>query len=298
MYCLEVLKQFQIRFSFLEFHFVVKSFLTIIDIFTLTFLLLIARHQSLSLERTAILFYLNPVSFLLTGYHGQIENLALFPVVVGVCLYLILDPQTRAAKFALWALTTLGLITKHIVCYLLVVSLDTGYKSNVIKVSLFALSSALFALSFIGFWKHGNHEIINYVIRYSSYPRPYGIILLSSWPGLKYVFLLGLFLFPLCLRGVDLINKCLLTTLFFLVFATGMSIQTFVLPIAFAALSPSRGFALYSVAATAYILCSQENLHVFPPYEMPWNIVWLGAVFWFVDDLRKALPIFSKERGA
>jgi hypothetical protein len=36
---------------------------------------------------------------------------------------------------------------------------------------------------------------------------------------------------------------------------------------------------------------------VFPPYEMPWNIVWLGVTFWFVDDLRGTWPIFSKKEA-
>src|SRR5262249_5454091 len=56
---------------------IVRLFLTGIDLVTVVLLIGIARHENLPQARTVMFFYLNPVSFLLTGYHGQFENVSI-----------------------------------------------------------------------------------------------------------------------------------------------------------------------------------------------------------------------------
>jgi hypothetical protein len=63
-----------------SFHFIVRAFLTLVDLASLLLLLLIVEldkgiNRRDDLLLCAIFFYLNPVSYLLTGYHGQFENL-------------------------------------------------------------------------------------------------------------------------------------------------------------------------------------------------------------------------------
>ena len=80
------LKQIQLAFD-VPFHFVVRTFLCCVDLLTFGVLLFIANIRKLPPVRTAIFFYLSPVSFLMTGYHGQFENFAMLMVLIGILMY-------------------------------------------------------------------------------------------------------------------------------------------------------------------------------------------------------------------
>ena len=86
------LKRIQLAFD-MPFHFVVRTFLCCVDLLTLCVLLFIANIRKLPPVRTAIFFYLSPVSFLMTGYHGQFENLAMLMVLTGIFMYLWLTTR-------------------------------------------------------------------------------------------------------------------------------------------------------------------------------------------------------------
>lgn len=109
---LGMLSKVQNGFNFLPLHFLVKSFLTLGDFISVLVLLLIAKNERLSLPATASLFYLNPVSFLLTGVHGQFDNLAVLPILLGVYFYMKAQ-SSPAGKAALWAGSSLGMWIKH-----------------------------------------------------------------------------------------------------------------------------------------------------------------------------------------
>lgn len=275
------LKKIHSSAGFLPFHFIVRSFGTLVDIGTLLVLCLIAKHEKVSLVKTSAFFYLNPASFLLTGFHGQFENLAILAVLAGIFCYLKLKNHIIFGKFFLWFFSTLGFIIKHNIFYELIICLNFSIRRLWVRIALFALSLLLFLLSFFPYWKMAHTAIINNVFAYSSGVGYYGITSLMFFPSLRYLFILGMSIFPFFLKDEDIINRCLLGALFFLVFTTGIGIQYFILPLAFGALRPSRGFFLYTLAASLFMLGSRYNVCISPFDRLNFNIVWAAVLFWF-----------------
>ncbi len=298
------LKRIQLQFPELPFHFVVRFFLCGIDLVILAFLLLIARDEKISMIRTAIFFYLNPVSFLITGYHGQFENLAILMVVIGLFAYLKLRGKPVLGKVLLWIFATVGMIVKHNIFYELIICLNSAIKRYWIKLLLFVASVCIFLSLFLPYWDTGSKGIIWNVFGYPSAVGAYGITSLFRFPPLKYAFIAGMFIFPLFLKSKDIVKQCLLGMLFFLTFTSGIAIQYFVLPVALGALRPSRGFLFYSLVGSLFILGCTYNVFVPIFHLFRWNIVWIGAICWFAAELHnikqagRAMPETTQKAAA
>jgi len=278
-----------IHFSAVTFGFMVRFFGCLVDTMSLAFLLLIAKNEGLPATRTAALFYLNPISFLTTGYHGQFENFAVLMILIGLWAYLKLRDRAIWGTALLWIFATAGMIIKHNVFYELIICLNTAIKRNWLKLLLFAVSVCIFLATFIPYWSTGKDGIINNVFLYSSgYEGKYGITFLLKLPYLKYIFIAGLFLFGLFLKSKDIVRNCLRGILFFMGFTTGIAIQYFVLPIALGVLRPSKGFLLYSVAATLFLIGRIDNLYVPGLHLLGWNVVWLSVIYWFALEIKRS----------
>jgi hypothetical protein len=306
---LAALNRIQLQLPALSFHFVVKSFLCGVDLLTLAFLLLIAADKKISLIKTAILFYLNPLSFLITGYHGQFENLAIFMVVLGLFAYLKLKSKPILGTALLWIFATFGMFVKHNIFYELIICLNSAIKRYWVKLLLFAVSVCIFLVMFLSYWgceskgiiknpdgstfESSSEGIILNVFRYSSTVGIYGITSLFYFPPLKYVFIVGMFIFPLFLKSRDIVRQCLLGMLFFLAFTSGVSIQYFILPIALGALCQSKGFLFYTLVGSLFVLGDVNNVFVPGFHLFRWNIVWIGAICWFAAELYN----IKKEQG-
>jgi len=286
------LKWIQIHFPAVTFEFLVRFFGCVVDTVSLAFLLLIARNEGLSITKTTALFYLNPVSFLITGYQGQFENFAVLMILIGLWVYLKLrDPDLSGfwGTALLWVFATAGMIVKHNVFYELIICLNTAIKRYRVKLLLFAVSVCIFLATFIPYWSGGKEGIINNVLLYSSgSQRNYGIITLFEFSPIKYLFIAGLFAFGLFLKSKDIIRNCLLGMLFFMVFTTGIAIQYFVLPIALGVLRPSKGFLVYSLATTLFLLGDIDNVYAPGFHLLGWNVVWLSAMYWFVLEIKRS----------
>jgi len=280
------LKRIQLALPGVPFHFVVRSFLCGVDLLTLGVLLLIANIRKLPAVRTAIFFYLSPVSFLVTGYHGQFENFAMLMVLIGIFVYLALATRPVLRTALLWLFATAGMIVKHNVFYELIICLHSSIKRYWIKVPLFVVSVIIFLSLFIPYWDAGSKGIIDNAFRYEPELGPYGVTSLLQMPHLKYLFITAMFIFPLFLKSKDIMAQCLLGTLFFLTFATSVSVQYFALPVALGALRPSKPFLLYTLLASFLFLGSQYNVFIPGFHLFQWNVGWVGAVCWFIAEMR------------
>ena len=139
---------------------------------------------------------------------------------------------------------------------------------------------------FIPYWKTGSKGIIDNVFQYGSHFGCYGVTSLFSMPELRYLFIPAMFIFPLFLKGRDIIAGCLLGTLFFLTFITGIGIQYFVLPVALGAIRPSRFFLVYTLCASFFILGNNNNVFIPVFHLFGWNVVWVGVICWFVAEMK------------
>jgi hypothetical protein len=280
------LKQIQLALPGVPFHFVVRSFLSGVDLLTLGILLLIAGVRKLPVARTAIFFYLCPITFLITGYHGQWENVAILMVLTGIYMYLRLATKPILRIVLLWLFATAGMIVKHNIFYELIICLHSSIKRYWIKVPLFVISVIIFLSMFIPYWEESGKRIIENVFKYGSQTKVYGITSLFMAPNLKYLFVPALCIFPLFIKSKDIIAQCLLGMLFFLTFTTGIAVQYFVLPVALGALRPSKYFLLYTLLASFYILGSWDNVYIRNFHLFQWNIVWIGVICWFIAEMR------------
>lgn len=267
------------------FHFAVRAFLTCIDLLILLVLVSIARLQKISYEgliAVGLLFYLNPVSYLITGYHGQFDNLALLFILIG--MYLILTNKNKSLILILtsWLAFSTGLIIKHIVLGHYLTGINNLVKKNFYRLLAMMATLVLFLLSFLPYWATGSEGIIRNVFLYGAIPKMYGVSSVVNLPILKYVFIAGLCLYPFFIDDRDLITQFLLVSLFFLAFTTGMGIQFFILPVAFGALRQSWWFFLYSFTATVVLLGSGVNMRLAGFAAITMNAVWIVVLFWFV----------------
>jgi len=282
------LKRIQIAFPVFTFHFVQRTFMCGIDLLTLLFLILISKTKKISIINTTLLFYLNPVSFLLTGYHGQFENLAVLMILIGIFGYFKLENNPVLRGSILWVFSTLGMVVKHNVFYELIVCVKFVTKTYKLRFFLLVVSGLIFLSLLIPYLDDGSKRVVKSVFLFSSIKESYGINTFFYFKELKYLFVLGLFIYPFFLKNKDIIKQCLLCALFFLVFTTGIGIQYFILPVAFGALYPSKGFLLYSLTTSLFILGSVNNVNlgIFKIFSW-WDIVWISAIYWFIAEQLK-----------
>lgn len=111
------------------FHFLFALFLSVADVIIGLFLL---RRAGLS---AACFYLLNPVSILITGFHSQIDNLAL---AAGFASWLLLDKDKPARDYASAVLLGLSLAIKHILVFFPLWLLLAGHKRSLRTRVLYA----------------------------------------------------------------------------------------------------------------------------------------------------------------
>jgi hypothetical protein len=268
------------------FHFILRGFLTLVDLASLLVLLSIVelekgKNRRDDLLLCAILFYLNPVSYLITGYHGQFENLAILFSLIGLYLYIYSVKVKKISGLVPWAIFTFSMIVKHSVVAELLIYLNNSYKKNQDIVILFCLSVFLFLATFLPYWQQESSGIMMNVFGYKSIEGLYGITSIINLPIFRSIFVLGLVIYPFLIKKKEIKSQMLLAMLFFLVFTSGIGIQYFVLPIAFAALMPTVYFYFYTYVASIFILSDSSNI-AFLPRIIPINLLWIVLIIWFV----------------
>lgn len=273
-------------FEGIPYPFIHRAFTSGVDLLTLLVLLRLAELLRSPKLPIALFFYLNPVSVLISGFHGQFDNFALLIFFSGIFLYYYFGEHTLKGKASLWGLSTLGMTMKHIIFYEVIVALNVSIRRRWVRLLLFGGTVLIFLMSFGLYWQTSAAYIVRNVFLYSSEKGFYGLTSLFGYgPVMPILFVVGLVLFPFFILKRDLLTQALLSILFFLTFTTGIGQQYFVLPIALGAFRPSLGFFVYSIVGSCFLLGAQANLHV--PYfdQVPWNAVWLAALFWFVTEL-------------
>ena len=272
------------------FMFVIRSFLSIVDLITAWVLFKIAKRINLSPVKAVALFFLNPISIIITGYHGQFENLSVLFLLLAIYFCLRND---KKVKTFVWFFLTMGLLIKHVVINQVLgmfMNIERSWKKAII---LFFLALIFFLLTFVPYWKEGAQGIVDNVFLYSGgMSASYGLISFEFAPvGTlihKYMFILAMFLFAFFFRAKNIIRVALVNLLFFFVFTSGLSAQQMVLPIALGALIPTNAFYLYTLITSLFLFgdINELKIRLFESYN--WNCVWICALVWFVVELIKS----------
>lgn len=228
-----------------------------------------------------LIFFLNPISLIITGYHNQFDNLA---VLIGVSAVLFIkdscsDSKIKPADLYGTVLLSLSLITKHIMwAFPLWLLLNT--KINPRKKVLYAfVPPLLFLLSFTPYWSEGVHGIISNVFLYKSFNNfPLFALRIINYLGVsiplqEYICLpiFGLLMLAgaLLFRRESIDNSFLLYTIALVCFSSAIANQYLAIPCMAVILIFRNKSALYLCTGLVYLSCSSDGLHI--PYWLSNN---------------------------
>jgi len=216
----------------------------------------------------AIVFFLNPVSIVITGYHNQFDNIAILFALISTLYYN--EEESFSKKdgwFVFWL--TLCLITKHI---LFLIPIFLIFKKNLpIKKKLVytVLPPFLFLCSFIPFCidnLDALHGIVNNVFLYRSFnnaPLMNFIYKLVGFPdGMKFFVYIGLMcLLAYCLKGLDFENSIYMYLIAMVAFSSAIANQYLAIPLAALCILNTRWFKyIYMGLVGCFLILHTDGL--------------------------------------
>jgi hypothetical protein len=264
----------------LPFSFVERGFISLVDIPVAVMIGMIAnQYRAGTFLKGFAIYFLNPISILLAGVHGQFDNLATLPLLLA--LYLIRRPKpTHKACF--WVLGTIALLTKQIT--LPGIWMLFAYLASPFLAFLgLGASFAILISTFLPFLPLTSSQIIQNVFLYSGiHLASYGFLTFLPTPLVFLMFMLVSILLPLVARSIlrfSIDRALAFSFVTFLVFTPGIGIQYFLLPLIFSSYQPDWFFWIYTIVTTFFIVGNNANLNL--PLLNIWNSVWLTLIFWF-----------------
>ncbi len=245
--------------SAIAFRYILPSFLTLVDIGIFVFL---KRKFGLI---AAVLFFLNPIPIIISGYHLQFDNVA---IVLGLIAVDLWGEQSDTAldkrKLASLAILGLSIATKHVL-FAFPLWLALKQKRLVTKIVVLVLPVSLFLLSFLPFWQAGYPIILRNLTEprlgwnngiFWNYLPGFIKLILSR----ETIFLSALALFAVVFRKKNPLDSLLLYTCVLVIFASIINNQYLAIPTAFISVYPNIFFILYTLAASFYIFADNIGL--------------------------------------
>jgi len=271
-------------------HFVLRAALTLADVGNACLIGVIAHRASgWSWHRGFATYFLNPVSILLVGFHGQVEPLAALPLLGAI----VLSRAGAAAvhRRAEWLLGTASLVLKHNLAFL-VWTLYWFAFPPLARVVALGLSAVVFAATFLPYLIVSPGAVIHNVLGHAGLPGLYGF---SSFAPLWIcvpLFFIVMTSLPLAAQawGLDVPRAMRLSAIAFMAFTYGIGEQYFVIPILFGAALGGRWFWGYTAAVSLFLLSSFENVNILPLPRV-WNAVWVVALAWTASEVISAVRI-------
>ena len=214
----------------------------------------------------AYLFFLNPISIIITGDHNQFDNLALLLGLLST-LFIGDDFENALSPKKLIGLLFLGfsLMTKHLL-FAFPVWLAVKQKGLLNKAVVIAVPIFVFVLGFIPYWNDGQQGILQNVFLYDSIDNEifYSLFvpaMIRSFANSHLVWFFLLIAFAFVFRKQDSLDSLLLYTCLLVATSPAMANQYLAIPMAFIAANPNVFLFLYIAIATWYLLVDKDGLH-------------------------------------
>jgi hypothetical protein len=238
----------------------------------------------------ALIFFLNPVSVLITGFHNQFDNLALSIGFSAVQLFSRSEARhLDRVKLIALALLGLSLMTKHLffVLPIWLAFRQAGWFQRGVVVGL---PVAIFLSGFAPFWADAQVGILGNVFRYNSGNNSplYALPIFTALEPLiaPRLFWYGsLLLGAFALRRVELFQAALIYTGLLVALAPAMTNQYLAIPMALVVAQINPGFVIYVALSLWHILADVNGfrlaeLGVMPPFDRQVSYAWILAAFW------------------
>ena len=277
----------------LEFHFVVRSFLTLVDIANgvLVGLIAVQVGRARSVKSGLAVYLVNPVSFLLIGYHGQFENLAMLPLLLAV--YLHTRQQQRTSLTVLWLLGTLAMVIKHNSIF--GVWMLFVYASKKVRRALLLMTASglVFLLTFLPYLPEGREAVAGNVFFYQSFQGDYGLGVLIPAGAHKLAFFALLGVLPFMAKNLlklPVERGMAISFIALVVMTYGFAEQYLIMPVIWGSIFLSNGWHwLFTLFAALFLVNSPNNINLNGEmiyYDRTWLFpAWLAAVGWLLGSV-------------
>jgi len=266
------------------FRYLVAGFLSLVDVGICLFLWRRFGHL------VACLFFLNPISVLITGFHSQFDNLAIFiGLLAAEMMGDDLDRPVNRRKFSALVLLGLSIATKHIL-FAFPFWLAVKQKGGRQKLIVILVPVLVFLAGFTPYWREGQQGIIQNVFHYHSETNQYFYNMfvprcLESIFSSRAVWFICLAVFAFIYRQKNTVEFLLAYTCVLVATSPAIMNQYLAIPIAFVAIRWNVLTALYTVLGT-WVLLGPPNgplmlgrLPVMPPNLPICALVF--ALVWF-----------------
>jgi hypothetical protein len=218
--------------------------------------------------KKSMLFFLNPVSIIITGYHNQFDNIAVFLALLSILFYNE-DESFNKKDFFFVAFLSLSLITKHILfIFPLFIILKKGLPIK--KRLLFTFVPPMaFLVSFLPFAlqssdalngiihnvflykSFNNAPLLSIIYRFIGFPMEYSII----------VFGLLMALTAFICRNIDYEKQIFVYLISMVAFSSAIANQYLVIPIvAIIVLETGIFKYIYILMASIYLILQSDGL--------------------------------------
>ncbi|NOH02998.1 MAG: hypothetical protein HND47_14095 [Chloroflexi bacterium] len=246
------------------FRFFLVLFLSLVDVGI--FLVLRGRYGNLA----GILFFLNPISILITGYHNQFDNLALLTALCATLLFgSDFDAPLDRRKYAGLVLLGISITTKHLF-FLFPIWLLIKQKGRLNKILIGLIPTAVFLVSFIPFSEPGWEGIVKNVFQYQSYENGFfhGFLIppiLQLFLSSRAVWIATLTFFGFYFRKADGVETFLNYTCLLVAASPAITNQYLAIPASYTAVNPNPFSILYMIFGTMHLILDIDGLHMFAP---------------------------------
>lgn len=245
----------------------VAALLTLVDVGIFTFLL--QRYEL----RIAALFFLNPISIIISGHHNQFDNTAVFIALIAIAIMKEGDDAPLEKTGPRWLLGLIGLglslCIKHIL-FLFPFWLALKEPNWRRKLVAITIPIGIFLGSFVPYWTGGHDGIVQNVFQYRSFqngPLWYAILphMLFEILPQTLLFIGSLTLMGFAVRERPRFDSLLIYLLSVIIFSSALANQYLAIPIAAIAILWNTEFFIFTVVMTVFLLAHDDGLHLLSP---------------------------------
>lgn len=235
-----------------------------------------------------MIFFLNPISIIITGYHNQFDNIAILFALLAMDF---VDDESKTLTkhdYIAIALLSVSMLTKHI-CFVFLIWMFFRKYGVLKRVAYAGVPLGIFLLSFIPFTL-GNRVafdgILHNVFLYRSYNNyPFFRVLFGIIPfPYQYFFVVYtsiMIIIGWIYRNFEVEKSFLLYLIAMVAFSSAVANQYLIIPLVALVLYKNQFFfCFYELLGFTYFLLNANELHmagrvisIFPEYESIISII-------------------------
>ena len=245
--------------------------------------------------KMGMLFFLNPISIIITGYHNQFDNIAVLFALIASSYFDEDSESLTKNDFIAIAFLTLSMLTKHVLfMFLLWIFFRKNKVGFTKKVAYSLIPMIVFLISFIPY-VIGNEAAFTGVIKhvflyrsYNNYPLLSYLLKLIMLPNRFYfiVYLILMIVLGVAYREKSFGDMLLLYFVCMVAFSSAIANQYLIIPIVTLIVYRKNCLLyLYEIIGTIYCLLNGNELHL------------KNAVISRIPQLSDFVNLLSKEGG-